>query len=446
MLSVYIHVKALEIKRGIMPSKKLSNSLKSQMLRITLIPLAIMTTIIVSVSVSGLYTLTADKAKEELIRDADLAMYIFDTVYVGDYWAEDADGDGVLEMYKGNQPINGDVTLVDELGQKLKIDITIFYNDVRLLTTLKDKQGNRAIGTNASIIVKKDVLEAGESKFYTNVLVHDVKSYAFYRPLTDDNGQINGMIGVSRSQKSVKREMLIYTGPVLIVCILSAFFIGFIMAYFHRRLAERISKMNKYLNSLANGEFDVPMPRELLQEDDEIKLLAKDGKRMARAIQTLVDFDALTELNNKRFANKKLEEIRVNAVNFGRKYCICISDIDFFKKVNDTFGHEMGDYVLKAVAEKLKNGMQGKGYAARWGGEEFLLIFENRELDIAKRELEIIMTEIRTIWVPDSDRQITMSFGLTALVPGENIDEVLKRADANLYEAKETGRDKIICK
>ncbi len=429
-----------------MPQKKLSNSLKSQMLRITLIPLAIMTTIIVSVSVSGLYTLTADKAKEELIRDADLAMYVFDTVYAGEYWAEDADGDGVLEMYKGDQPINGDATLVDDLGKKLEIDITIFYNDVRLLTTLKTADGNRAIGTNASIIVKKDVLEAGESKFYTNVLVHDIKSYAYYRPIKDDNGQISGMIGVSRSQESVKREMLLYTGPVLIVCIVSALFIGFIMAYFHKKLAERISKMNKYLNSLANGEFDITMPRELMQEDDEIKLLANDGKRMARAIQTLVDYDALTELNNRRYADKKLEDIRINAVELGTKYCVCISDVDFFKKVNDTFGHEMGDYVLKRVAEKLKEGMVGKGLAARWGGEEFLLIFENRELDIARRELEIIMTEVRTIWVPDSDRQITMSFGLTAMIPGENIDELLKRADANLYEAKKNGRNQIICK
>jgi diguanylate cyclase (GGDEF)-like protein len=90
--------------------------------------------------------------------------------------------------------------------------------------------------------------------------------------------------------------------------------------------------------------------------------------------------------------------------------------------------------------------MLGKGFSARWGGEEFLLIFENRELDIARRELSMIMDEVRTIYIPDTDRQITMSFGLTALVPGETTDETLKRADDNLYEAKETGRNQIICK
>lgn len=429
-----------------MADKKMKNSLKNQMLKITLIPLIIMTLIIAGVSVSGLYTLTSDKAREELIRDADLALYIFDTIYTGDYWAEDANGDGELEMYKGDQPINGDATIIDDLAKQLEIDITIFYKDIRLLTTLKDSSGNRAIGTNASVIVKNDVLEAGESKFYTNVMVYNVKSYAFYKPLRADDGSISGMIAVSRSQDSVKKEMLWYTMPILIVCLATAFLIGFIMIYFHRKLADRISKMNRYVNTLANGDFDVVMPRDLIKEDDEIKRLANDGKRMARAIQTLVDYDALTELNNRRYADKKLQEIRVRTVEQGTKYCVCISDIDFFKKVNDTYGHEMGDYVLKRVAEKLKAGMKGKGIAARWGGEEFLLIFEDRELEIARRELEMIMDEVRTIWVPDTDRQITMSFGLTALKPGEDVDEVLQRADGNLYEAKESGRNQIICR
>ena len=218
------------------------------------------------------------------------------------------------------------------------------------------------------------------------------------------------------------------------------------MYKFNRKLADRIFKMDRYMNRLANGEFDSEMPRELMQEDDEIKHLATDGKRMARSIRTLVEFDALTELNNRRSADKKLEDIRIRTVETGMKYCVCIADIDFFKKVNDNYGHEMGDYVLRKVAEKLKNGMVGKGFAARWGGEEFLLIFENRALDIARRELSMIMDDVRTIWVPDTDRQITMSFGLTELIPGEKIDATLCRADENLYQAKESGRNQIICK
>ncbi len=429
-----------------MAEKKFQNSLKNQMLKITLIPLSIMTIIIMIVSISGMYKLTSDKVKEELMREADLAMYVFDTIYVGDYWAEDSDGDGELEMYKGQQPINGENTMIDDLGERLDIDVTIFYKDTRLLTTLKDSEGNRAIGTTASVVVKRDVIETQKPKFYTNVMVYDQKSYAYYKPLISDDGIVNGMIAVSRSQESVQKEMLLYTMPIFITCILTAIVIGYIMVFFHRKLTNRISKIDNYMNGLANGNFDLEMPRDINLQDDEIKRLANEGKRMARSIKTLVEYDALTALNNRRFADKKLEDIRIKAVELGLKYCVCIADIDFFKKVNDTFGHEMGDHVLREVAKKLKAGMVGKGTAARWGGEEFLLIFENRELDIARRELSMIMDEVRTIWVPNSDRQITMSFGLTALEPGETVDSVLQRADENLYEAKETGRNQIVCK
>ncbi len=426
--------------------KKLRNSLNTQMLRVTLIPLTLMAIIIISVGISGLYQLMSNETEDELIRDAKMAQYVLDEVYAGEYWAEDADGDGKIEMYKGDQRINGEYTMIDDLANLLEIDISLFYNDIRLITTLKDSKGNRATGTSASVIVKKDVLNGGESRFYNNVLVYDKKSYAFYSPIRSEDGNIEGMIAVSRSQESVKQELLQYIFPICVTCILTALLMGFVVVYFNRKLAVRISKMSKYINTLADGNFDNDIPREVMVEDDELKHLANDGRRMAKAIQTLVEYDALTGLNNRRYADKKLAEIRIRAVELGIKYCVCISDIDFFKKVNDTFGHEMGDEVLRRVAEKLKAGMVGKGIAARWGGEEFLLIFDGRELDIARRELELIMNEVRTIWVPDSDRQITMSFGLTALQPGEDIDDALKRADDNLYQAKEGGRNQIVCK
>ncbi len=425
---------------------RLKNSLKSQMMRMTLIPLIFMTIIIVAVSASVINKTIIDSTHKEFIRDAKLAVRFFDEDYAGDFWAEDADGDGEVEMYKGKQRLNGEYTVIDDVAKMLDIDISIFYDDKRLLTTLKGSDGQRAIGTSAAVVVRKNVLEEGKSEFYTNVLVYDNKSFAYYEPLKRDDGTIYGMIAVGRAQAEIFDEITRYMWPIILACLIIALLIGFIMVGYNRRLGNRIIRMDKYMNTLSSGEFDAEIPRELMAEDDEIKRLAVDGKSMAKAIKTLVEYDALTQLNNRRYGDKKLQEIRMKSVEMGVKYCICIADIDFFKKVNDTYGHEMGDEVLRAVAEKLKVGMVGKGIAARWGGEEFLLIFENRELDIARRELSIIMDDIRTIYVPDTDRQITMSFGLTAMIPGESTDESLKRADENLYEAKETGRNQIICK
>ena len=428
-----------------MKDKVFKNSLKSQMLKMTLVPLTLMTIVIAAVSATILQTAITKQIESELIHDADLLESVFDEFYEGEFHIEE-DEDGNLELYKGEQKLNGKDTLMAKMSEKLNIDVSIFYKDTRILTTLVDEKGNSAVGTKAAAVVNNDVIKEGSSAFYDNVLVYNTKSFAYYKPIIMKGEDTVGMIAVCRSGEDVKWQVINYVFPVIMVCVVVAIFFGFIMVRFNRKLADRIFKMDRYMNRLANGEFDYEMPRELMKEDDEIKSLATDGKRMARSIKTLVEYDALTELNNRRSADKKLSDIRIKAVEMGMKYCVCIGDIDFFKKVNDTYGHEMGDVVLKSVADKLKKGMTGKGFVARWGGEEFLLIFENRELDIATRELSMILDDIRTIYVPDTDRQITMSFGLTALVPGETTDDSLNRADTNLYEAKESGRNQIISK
>mgnify|MGYP002623843878 CR=1 FL=1 len=422
---------------------KLKDSLKNQMLKMTIIPLTAMILIIIIAAVSTLYTSLVNQVKEELIDDANLAVLIYDKMYTGEFnFVENEDG--TVDIYKGEEPITGDNILLDDLADILSVEISVFFRDTRILTTLTDADGNRAVGTTAATLVKKNVLETGEDAFYTNVLVYNERSFAYYMPLQTEDGEVYGMIAVAREENAVRHMALSRIWPVVLVCILTAFVIGAIMVHYNKKLAARISAIDRFMNVLANGEFDADMPPGIMKKDDEIKRLATDGKKMARSIKTLVEYDALTQLNNRRFADKKLEDIRVRSAEMGIKYCLCISDIDFFKKVNDTYGHEMGDTILKTVAEKLKKGMVGKGFAARWGGEEFLLIFEGRQLDIAKRELTMIMDDIRTIYVPGTDRQITMSFGLTSMQPSESVDDALKRADANLYEAKEGGRNQIV--
>ena len=428
-----------------MAKNEFKDSLKSQMLKRTLVPLTLMTIAIVAVSASIVKKSITDQMETELVRDAQMVEFIFDEFYVGDYHIEE-DENNEPQVYKGDQLLNGEDTLMAKLSNIQNIDVSIFHDDIRILTTLVDKAGNNAMGTKAAAVVKNDVIENGKSVFYDNVMVYEQKSFAYYKPILGEDGAVIGMIAVCRSGEDVQKQVVNYVLPVVGVCIVVAIFFGFIMVRFNGKIAERIYKMDRYMNKLANGEFDYERPRELMTKDDEIKNLATDGKSMARAIKTLGEFDALTELNNRRSADKKLEEIRVRMADMGMKYCVCIGDIDFFKKVNDTYGHEMGDEVLRQVAAKLKSGMVGKGFVARWGGEEFLLIFDNRELDIAHRELSMILDAVRTIIIPGTEKQITMSFGLTAMVPGETTDEALKRADTNLYEAKEGGRNQIVCR
>ncbi len=413
------------------------------MLRMTVVPLTMMVIIIIVTSIFTVYESLVSQVQQELEKDANLALLIYDQVYTGDFSFEE-DEDGNIVIYKGDKALSGDESLLESLAGMLDIDISLFYDNVRVLTTLEDAAGNRAIGTTASVIVKNNVLEKGQDAFYESVMVYDVKSFAYYMPLKSDNGEVYGMIAVARPSADVRRMAISRINPIVIISILASLSMGFLMVRYNRRLGDKISKMDKFMRTLADGEFDAEMPRDIMENDDELRRLGNEGKRMARSIKKLVDFDALTDLNNRRSGDKRLAEMKDRAQINGVKFCVSIGDIDFFKKVNDTYGHEKGDEVLKAVAERLKLGMVSRGFVARWGGEEFLLIFENMEIEQAKSCLEEILYEIRKIHISGTDRNVTMSFGITSFDPEEETDSVLKRADDNLYTAKGSGRNRIV--
>lgn len=399
---------------------KLNDSIARQLARQTLIPLIMLTIIIIIVSASTLYETMIGQIKDEMVRDAQM----------------------VYMMYE----VSGTDIRIDDMSETVDLEISLFLKDSRVLTTLKTSEGDRAIGTRCSPIVVDEVLKTGEARFYSNVSVYDAKSYAYYMPLISEDGEVYGMIGVCRTSEVVYGDVLGIIWPIVLICLLTALIVGYIMMHFSRRLSNRISLMDKFMIKLADGDFNSEMPRPLTQKEDEIKRLARQSQRMAGAMQKLVEMDALTEINNRRSGEKRLQESVNKLENYGENFCVAIADIDFFKKVNDTYGHEMGDLVLKAVADKLRKGVVAKGFVARWGGEEFLIILDNVDLQSANEILEGILEDVRTIIIPDTEKNITMSFGVTAVLEKESGDEALKRADANLYEAKETGRNQIIAK
>lgn len=425
---------------------KLKNSLKNQMLKISLIPLLFLTLIIGGVSVSSLYKSQVNQVRAEMENDANLIVLLYDEVYDGEFsFSNDENGEDII-IYKGAQKITGDDTMLDALGEKLEIEISLFYHDTRIMTTLKNSNGLKAVGTKAAPLVKREALETGSEVFYNDVTVYDTKCFAYYKPLISTDGTVYGMIGVCRPADAVRSEVIANIWPIAVACIILAIIFSMIMVRYIKKVSARIERIDSFMNSLANGDFDVSMPREIMAQDDEIKRLATDGKIMAKAIKDLVEYDSLTGLTNRRFGEKKLNDIRNRADNTGEKYCVAIADIDYFKKVNDTYGHEIGDEVLKAVTVKLQEGMRGNGFAARWGGEEFLLAFSPMDLESATKVAEGIHESIRSVMIPKTDKNLTMSFGITEAKLHEKIDDTIRRADDYLYEAKGGGRDKIVSK
>lgn len=175
-------------------------------------------------------------------------------------------------------------------------------------------------------------------------------------------------------------------------------------------------------------------------QDLEGKLIEYNNR-----LQKQANTDTLTGLYNRRKALEYLEEMcKKEYRNIG--FCISICDIDFFKKVNDTYGHEVGDKVLKQVAHKFTQKMHDCGFVARWGGEEFLLVFPECNGDDVYVKLENIRNEIKGMKIQEDNYEfnITMTFGLAEYDFQNNINAVIKEADNKLYMGKERGRDIVI--
>ena len=174
-----------------------------------------------------------------------------------------------------------------------------------------------------------------------------------------------------------------------------------------------------------------------------LKLAQKDIQQKNIELNKLATTDKLTNINNRR----KIEELLQHELNrderFSHTFGLAILDIDYFKKVNDTFGHQTGDKVLQEIATLLTDNLRKTDFVGRFGGEEFIIICPESNKDEAISLMELIRKEIEKYTFKDIGKK-TVSFGLTLSKEGDTIESILKRADKALYEAKNSGRNKVI--
>ena len=152
--------------------------------------------------------------------------------------------------------------------------------------------------------------------------------------------------------------------------------------------------------------------------------------------------DALTGLYNRYAINHFFEQKIDEAKRYNKPLSIIFCDIDFFKKINDTYGHSIGDYVLKNIAIILKNHLRSSDISARWGGEEFIIFLPQTPGKEAAKTAEKLRQIIEDSLF-SSIETVTCSFGVAELKNDENSDAFLKRVDTLLYKAKEKGRNRV---
>ncbi|MCM2473806.1 PleD family two-component system response regulator [Rhizobium sp. CG5] len=159
--------------------------------------------------------------------------------------------------------------------------------------------------------------------------------------------------------------------------------------------------------------------------------------------------DGLTGLSNRRYLDGHLKMLFNRALARGRPLSICLTDIDRFKQVNDTYGHDAGDDVLREFSARIRSTVRGADLACRYGGEEFVVVMPDTSLDVAAAVAERLRERIESkpfqLRMSGSELNITASMGIATIMPGiDTPEQLLKQADRALYQAKNTGRNRVV--
>jgi len=227
--------------------------------------------------------------------------------------------------------------------------------------------------------------------------------------------------------------------------------------------SEMLTKVGKSLTALASPDQLRAVVQLLVSENikvqNEVAALNNHLKQSQVQIeklrlslsetQKIGLLDAVTSLKNRHWLQANLPKEVQAASDMREPLSLIIADVDHFKRINDTFGHAVGDEVLRRFAELLSKNIKGRDTAVRYGGEEFIVLLPQTRIDGANYLGEHIRSELEAKkWMHHKTGQpigqVTASFGIAQLRPGEKSESLIERADANLYEAKAAGRNRVI--
>ena len=182
--------------------------------------------------------------------------------------------------------------------------------------------------------------------------------------------------------------------------------------------------------------------REIEDQQKQLEELRAESAKLYQKVAT----DQLTGVMSFSHVMEALESHVNKAPQTGKRLCVMMIDLDFFKRVNDTHGHLVGDIVLRHTAERIKSAVRDFDMVGRFGGEEFTVILTNADMALAKVIAERIRQDVAETPFHAKGHiiEVTISLGVAMLRPGETREAILERADVAMYEAKQTGRNRVV--
>ena len=410
----------------------------------TVLPMLAMGCIIVTFAIRHYEGVFVDEVDRSLKATAYSVLVTYDELYPGDYVLQ-GEGSPFVSLYKGEKELTGEFDIIDRMKEETGMEVTLFYKDARILTTLRNEDGSRCVATGVNGAVYS-AMEREDDALRFRADINGTDYYVCYIPLYNSDGTFIGMIGTGRKATEVLAEINGSIVPMLIVTILSMLVASIISIRYTTGIVSAVGDIKSFLQTVIGGKVDAVMNERTQKRNDEIGETGDAVVKMRDVLRVMVEKDPLTLLYNRRYGTGRMKNVQASFLRTGQPFSMAIGDIDFFKKVNDTYGHDAGDEILKFVAEELRKMMLGCGFAVRWGGEEFLLIFETADVNTARGKIEALLEKLRqsTISYGDYNINVTMTMGLVAGNADLDVNDLIKRADAGLYYGKEHGRNQLV--
>lgn len=340
------------------------------------------------------------------------------------------------------------------------IDIYIFNNNGEIISSLKEenqffKSFFEYKKKNLEELVRPTIITFLNKKYIVQVIPIKNGDNSEYISIFADYDSI-----LAPYELQVFNLLIIFTLTALIMVPIIIYFSGIIIKPIYelvkeslkikRRRYESIKKVESsilevsYLSS-AFEDMSESIHRYQNSLEEQVKERTKELIEKNQELLKLSITDKLTEIYNRAKLDKTLQEEFNRSKRYKTEFSVILIDIDFFKKVNDTFGHQIGDDVLKESAQVLKDSIRLTDVLGRWGGEEFLIISPQTNLEGAVKIAEHINNAIKLYKFKTYPNKVTMSIGVASYFEDmSKIEEILLNADKSLYKAKENGRDRVV--
>lgn len=165
-----------------------------------------------------------------------------------------------------------------------------------------------------------------------------------------------------------------------------------------------------------------------------------------KKMERLASTDQLTKLYNRRKMREVMEQEKIRFSRSGDPFLLVLTDIDHFKKFNDSYGHDCGDYVLQQISKLMKKVLREQDTVCRWGGEEFLLLLPSTDYEGGMQAVEKLREAIESkqFEFAGNTFSVTMTFGVARFEKDDHLDSCIKRADEALYTGKNAGRNQVV--